>query len=108
MRLFGNVPFLYTVQVVALTYQGMLAAHQALITGKVTAGGSPLAGATITIPAMAGVGTVSDEAGNYRLAVSSRLETVVVLARAIGYKPVRTSVTMTNNVAPRSRERETR
>lgn len=76
---------------------GAAAAQQALITGKVTAGGTPLGGATITIPAMAGVGTISDESGNYRLAVSSRLETVVVLARAIGFKPVRVTVTMTNN-----------
>ncbi|MCC7001362.1 MAG: SusC/RagA family TonB-linked outer membrane protein [Gemmatimonadaceae bacterium] len=76
---------------------GAVAAQQALITGKVTAGGTPLGGATITIPSMAGVGTISDESGNYRLAVSSRLETVVVLARAIGFKPLRVTVTMTNN-----------
>ena len=76
---------------------GAAAAQQALITGKVTAGGTPLGGATITVPALAGVGTVSDEAGNYRLAVSSRLETVVILARAIGYKPSRVTVTMANN-----------
>ena len=70
-------------------------AQQAIITGRVTSAGNPLGGATVSIPSLGGGAAITDEDGRYRLAFTSSPEaTVVLMARAIGYKPLRQPVSL--------------
>jgi TonB-linked SusC/RagA family outer membrane protein len=71
---------------------GAAQAQQAVIAGKVTSDGMPVGGASVILVGAQGVGTATDQQGNYRLTVSASGANVVLLARSIGYKPVRQTV----------------
>lgn len=75
-------------------------AAQSTISGRVTTGTGPLENALVAIPEVPGSNARTDAQGNYRI-VSNAADgqTVVVLARAVGYKPARVSVTIANRQA---------
>jgi TonB-linked SusC/RagA family outer membrane protein len=71
-------------------------AQSATIAGRVTAAGQPLGGASVGIPELS-AGAVTDEAGRYSFVVDAgraRGRPVVLIARQIGYKPVRVTLTL--------------
>ena len=69
------------------------------VSGRVTsAGGAPLAGASVGIPAL-DVGAIADASGNYRFTIPGARVTpqpVAVTARVIGYQPQTVQVTLTS------------
>lgn len=75
-------------------------AAQSTISGRVTTGTGPLENALVAIPDVPGSNARTDAQGNYRI-VSNAADgqTVVVLARAVGYKPARVTVTIANRQA---------
>jgi len=77
---------------------GVLAAQQnATVSGRVTSAGAPLGGAQVGIVEL-GVGSVTDAQGRYSFTVDpSRAggKQITVLARTIGYRPVKHLVTLT-------------
>lgn len=75
-------------------------AAQSTISGRVTTGTGPLENALVAIPEVPGSNARTDAQGNYRI-VSNAADgqTVVVLARAVGYKPARVTVTIANRQA---------
>lgn len=72
-------------------------AAQSTITGRVTTGSGPLENALVAIPTVPGASARSDAEGNYRIVANvADGQAVVVLARAVGYKPSRITVTINN------------
>ncbi|MCU0650214.1 MAG: TonB-dependent receptor plug domain-containing protein, partial [Gemmatimonadaceae bacterium] len=81
---------------VALTVTTPVLAQQATVAGRVTAAGQPLGGASVGIPELS-VGAITDENGRYSFGVDParvRGRAVVVIARQIGYKPERRTLTL--------------
>jgi len=80
----------------AFLFAGPLAA-QSVVTGRVTAeGGVPLGGASVTI-ANTTIGTATAADGTYRLSISAdvaRGQQTALVARRIGFRPVRRTVTL--------------
>lgn len=80
----------------AFLFAGPLAA-QTVITGRVTSvQGSPIGGASVTVE-NSSIGTATAEDGTYRLTVASdaaRGQRVTLVARRIGLRPIRRSVTL--------------
>src|SRR5207253_8355329 len=76
---------------------GRLAAQDVVFSGRITSqAGQPLGGANVAIPEL-GVGTVATVEGRYNFTVAqSRVNgrTVNVVARYIGYKPNRLTITI--------------
>ena len=71
-------------------------AQNAVFTGRVTSGGQPIGGATVSIPDL-GVGAITSVDGRYTFTVdvaSRRGRTLNVMARFIGYKPKTMSITL--------------
>ena len=81
-----------------LTMPGLARAQDAVITGRVTAEGSGagVSGATIAITDL-GLGVLTNETGSYTLTVPAarvRGQTAAVVARFIGYIPLRRTITI--------------
>jgi len=86
-----------------LLASGSALAAQSTITGRVTTGSGPLENALVAIPNLPGASARSDAQGNYRLvAAVPNGQSVIVLARAVGYKPSRITVTIANGQATAS------
>lgn len=87
----------------ALLASGSALAAQSTITGRVTTASGPLENALVAIPNLPGASARSDAQGNYRLvATVPDGQSVIVLARAVGYKPSRITVTIANRQATAS------
>ncbi len=72
-------------------------AAQATISGRVTTGAGPLENALVAIPDLPGVSSRTDAQGNYRLVANvADGESVTLLARAVGHKPSRLTITIAN------------
>jgi TonB-linked SusC/RagA family outer membrane protein len=84
----------------ALLLSGSALAAQTTVSGRVTTGSGPLENALVAIPEISGATARTDAQGNYRI-VSNAADgqTVVVLARAVGYKPGRVTVTINGRQA---------
>lgn len=81
----------------ALPLSGLAAQQTASITGRVTTAGQPLGGAQVGIVEL-GVGSVTDTQGRYTFTVDPARaggKPVTLLARTIGYRPVKHVVTLT-------------
>ena len=81
-----------------LALPGLARAQDAVITGRVTAEGSGagVSGATVAITDL-GVGVLTNETGSYTLTVPAarvRGQTAAVVARFIGYLPLRRTITV--------------
>jgi len=73
-----------------------LAAQQATVTGRVTTAGEPLGAAQVGIAELGG-GAVTDAQGRYSFTVDIARaggKPVTVIARTIGYRPIRRTVTL--------------
>lgn len=97
MRVTRSLSVLGVFGTIALTivFAGPLAA-QAVVTGTVTgAQGAPLGGASVTV-ANTNLGTATSEDGTYRLVVPAEAASgqVTLVARRIGFRPVRRAVTL--------------
>jgi TonB-linked SusC/RagA family outer membrane protein len=98
MRVFRLCSLLSAATAIALTFlfAGSLAA-QAVVTGRVTGEqGAPLGGTSVTV-ANTNMGTATAEDGTYRLAIpaaAARVQQATLVARRIGYRPVRRTVTI--------------
>jgi TonB-linked SusC/RagA family outer membrane protein len=83
-----------------LLLSGSALAAQTTITGRVTTGSGPLDNALVAIPDVPGSNARTDAQGNYRMVTNAADgQTVVVLARAVGYKPARVTVTISGRAA---------
>jgi TonB-linked SusC/RagA family outer membrane protein len=72
-------------------------AQPATLAGRITAAGQPLGGASVGIPELS-VGTTTDEQGRFSFNVDvtrAKGRAVVLIARQIGYKPQRATITLT-------------
>ncbi|MFN8861788.1 MAG: SusC/RagA family TonB-linked outer membrane protein [Gemmatimonadaceae bacterium] len=81
----------------ALPLSGLAAQQTASITGRVTTAGQPLGGAQVGIVEL-GVGSVTDTQGRYTFTVDPARaggKPVTLLARTIGYRPVKHVITLT-------------
>lgn len=96
--MFHHMRRLIAAAVLAVMPGGVLAAQQnATVTGRVTSAGAPLGGAQVGIVEL-GVGSVTDAQGRFTFTVDpSRAggKQVTLLARTIGYRPVKHMVTLT-------------
>lgn len=97
MRVFRSYPLLAATTAIAVTFlfAGPLAA-QAVITGRVTGGGAPLGGASVTV-ANTNIGTVTAEDGTYRLPIPADAaggQQATLVARRIGFRPFRRTLTI--------------
>jgi TonB-dependent SusC/RagA subfamily outer membrane receptor len=89
---------LFAVAALLLTSSALQA--QTTITGRVTTGSDPMENAVISLPAFPGPSARSDAQGNYRLVANVPDGTeLVVLARAVGYRPARVTVTISGRSA---------
>lgn len=81
----------------ALPLSGLAAQQTASITGRVTTAGQPLGGAQVGIVEL-GVGSVTDTQGRYTFTVDPARaggKPVTLLARTIGYRPVKHVIALT-------------
>ncbi|WP_396222452.1 SusC/RagA family TonB-linked outer membrane protein [Gemmatimonas sp.] len=81
----------------ALPGFGLAAQQSTTVTGRVTSAGAPLGGAQVGIVEL-GVGSVTDAQGRFTFTVDPARaggKQVTVLARTIGYRPVKHLVTLT-------------
>ncbi len=70
-------------------------AAQSTITGRVSTGSGPLENALVALPEIPGAAARTDAQGNYRIVANvADGQNVVVLARAVGYKPSRVTITI--------------
>lgn len=70
-------------------------AAQTTITGRVSTGTGPLENALVELPTVPGASGRTDTQGNYRIVANvADGQSVVVSARAVGYKPVRITITI--------------
>lgn len=70
-------------------------AAQSTISGRVTTGGGPLENALVALPELPGASARTDAQGNYRIVANvPDGQSVIVLARAVGYKPSRITITI--------------
>lgn len=79
-----------------LTLAGTVSAQNAVFSGKVTTGGAPMGGATVTIPEL-GVGAVTSIDGRYNFTLDiskASGRNVNLQARFIGYKPKRLPIVL--------------
>jgi TonB-linked SusC/RagA family outer membrane protein len=94
-------PVLMFASVLALSLgiSSAVQAQAATITGRVVTNAGPLENASVLVPGTA-AGARTDAQGNYRFTTTATDgQQVVVLARAVGYKPVRATVTIANRQA---------
>lgn len=72
-------------------------AAQSTITGRVTTGSGPLENALVALPEVPGATARTDVQGAYRIVANvPDGQAVIVLARAVGYKPGRLTITISN------------
>ncbi len=86
------------VAAVSLAVPAAAQAQNITITGKVTTGGGtqPLGGSTVSV-SETGSGTITDGEGRFRLVLAGPVTAtrrVTLVARSIGYKPIRTPITL--------------
>jgi TonB-linked SusC/RagA family outer membrane protein len=82
--------------VALLAPQGAWAQGQVVVTGRVTSAGEPLGGASVGIAELA-AGAVTDASGRYTFTVDAARaagKPVTLVARFIGYRPIRRAVTL--------------
>ena len=80
-----------------LLLSGSALAAQSTISGRVTTGGGPLENALVALPEVPGASARTDAQGNYRIVANvADGQNVIVLARAVGYKPSRVTITISN------------
>ena len=83
-----------------LLLSGSALAAQSTISGRVTTGSGPLENALVELPTVPGASARSDAQGNYRIVANvTDGQSVVVTARALGYKPSRLTVTINGRTA---------
>ena len=89
-RLLAAASLLFLLKPVAAQAQASMT-----ITGRVTSNGQPLGGTQIGIVELA-AGAVTDQQGRYSFTVdpSRASKPVSLLARSIGYRPIRRSITL--------------
>src|SRR5262245_64264600 len=85
------------------------AAQNVTFSGRITSGdGQPLAGASVGVTEM-GAGAITTEQGRYSFFIAASLvngKTVNVVARHIGYKPVRMPVTVSGATVEKDLDRK--
>ncbi len=98
-RLIRSTWFIATAAVAFIAFSPMAVEAQAVLTGRVVGDqGQPLAGAGVQIPEM-NIAVPTDQSGNFTITVpAGRIsgQSVVVRARAIGFKPLTRTVVLTS------------